>query len=101
MPLFDRNPLFRIPYLELLLRVMSNGVVSTIDASGDILTTLGDTLTTLRDILTTLGDTFTTLHDTLAHDAKVDLRRIVSDFLTVGNRVGCASHVSPLMLPAS
>ncbi len=78
MPLFDRNPLFRIPYLELSLRVMSNGVVATIDASGDI--------------LTTLGDTFTTLHDTLAHDAKVDLRRIVLDFLTVGNRVGCASH---------
>ena len=67
---------------------MSKGVVSRIGANGDTKSTDHDIKSTDHDTKSTEYDILTTLGDTSAHDAKVDLGQIVSDFLTCGNRVG-------------
>ena len=67
---------------------MSRAIVSPLGASGDTKSTEYDTKSTEYDILTTLGDILTTLRDTFTTRRKVDLRRIVCDFLTSGNRMG-------------
>ncbi len=85
---FDRDPLFRIPDIELSSWVMSKGVDSRIGASGDRKSTDHDTKSTDHDIKSTDHDIWRHFHDTSRHDAKVDLRRIVLDFLTVRIRVG-------------
>ncbi len=69
---------------------MSNVLVSTTGANGDTKSTGRDIKSTEHDTKSTEHDILTTLGDTSAHDAKVDLRRIVCDFLTVRNRVGDA-----------
>ncbi len=67
---------------------MSKGVDSRIGANGDTKSTGRDIKSTEHDTKSTDHDILTTLGDTAAHDAKVDLRRIVSDFLTLTFRVG-------------
>ena len=67
---------------------MSRAIDPGLDATGDRKSTEYDTKSTeydmkstAHDILTTLGDTFTTRRNS-------DLRRIASDFLTSGFRMG-------------
>ncbi len=86
--LFDRLSLFRIPDIEVASWVMSNEVDSRIGASGDTKSTDHDIKSTDHDMKSTDHDIWRHFHDTSRHDAKVDLRRIVSDFLTLRIRVG-------------
>ena len=72
---FDRKLSICLPYHDPGFRVTPSSIDSRIGAS---------------------EDTFTTLGDTSAHVEKVHLRRIVSDFLTVRNRVGVTTQ-SPRM----
>ncbi len=73
---------------------MSTVVDPRIGASTDISTTLCDIFMSQWRILASFRDTFASFRDTFAHVAKVDLRHIVLDFLTVGNRVGGIEKIS-------
>ncbi len=76
------------PYLERSSWVVANAIDSALGESTVQKSTGRNTKSTGHDTKSTDHDILTTLGDTSAHVAKVDLRRIASDFLTSRIRVG-------------